>query len=190
MELSVIKEYELILVSTSISIPVFIKLLKITTSSKMIKDISQSLIQYTNWNLILIFINHYHNNKMLNVFLTINSATIFIIYHMFHFTCKNQIMNMPNIPKWCTHNHINFASFFVHILPILVYGRDFYMNRYVVNYNMGYNVILFNFVWAFQNFLTFDARKAYFVISDDAIYYIWCIIIACNISIGYILETL
>lgn len=189
MELSIKKEFELILVSTSISIPLLIKLLNLNTSSKITKILSQSLLQYTNWNIILIFINHFRNNKMLNVFLTINSATIFIIYHIFHFTSKNQIMNMPNIPEWCTHTHINIASFFVHILPIIVYGNDFYKNRYIIDYNMGYNVILFNFIWAFQNFLTFDAKKAYFVISPNAIYIIWCTIIASNISIGYMLES-
>lgn len=182
MKLSIVKEYEIILLTTSIAIPIFIKLLNI-------KYISHSLLQYTNWNLVLIFINHYRNNKILNVFLTINSATIFVIYHIFHFTCKERIMTMANIPKWCTHTHINIASFFVHILPFLVYGYDFYKNRYIVEYNMGYNVILFNFIWAFQNFLSFDVQKAYFIVEPKVIYYIWCSVIVCNISIGYILET-
>ena len=54
--------------------------------------------------------------------------------------------------------------------------------------DFSYNVILFNFIWAFQSFLTFDARNAYFIISPNAIYIIWCTIIASNISIGYLLE--
>jgi len=188
MELSTIREYELILVSTSISIPVLRKILDMNTSSKIMKALSQSLLQYTNWNIILMFINHFRNNKMLNVFLTINSASIFIIYHIFHFTSKNLIMSMPNVPKWCTHTHINIASFFVHILPILVYGQDFYKKSYIVDYNMGYNVTLFNFFWAFQNFLSFDPQKAYFKVSQETVYYVWCMLMLCNISIGYLLE--
>ena len=188
MELSIVKEYELILVLTSISIPILRKFLNVY-SFKITKALSQSLLQYTNWNIILIFINHFCNNKMLNVFLTINSATIFIIYHIFHFTYKHLIMTMPNVPKWFTNTHINIASFFVHILPILVYSHDFYKNKYEIGYNMGYNVLLFNLIWAFQNFLSFDPEKAYFKISQEKVYYVWCLLMVSNISIGHLLET-
>jgi len=182
------KEHELIIGGTSVIIPMIIYTIKNTLPESVDRThIIISLMQYTNWNLILIFINYFRNNRYLNVFIAINSTTIFTVYHLFHFTNKALIKTLPNIPKDATDFEINVANFFLHVLPFLVYINSVNKYNYIIDSNVGYNVILFTFVWALQCFQSLDPHVAYFKISDDNVYRLWIFIVFYNIFLGNLL---
>lgn len=189
MNLNEVQEYETILVFVTIAIPCFIKFLKsFLPESPFNKWVIVTASQYTNWNLCLVLINHFHNNRLMNIFLTINTSTIFIIYHIFYFTNKPLIKQIPNVPDFCTNIHIDITNVIVHVIPFIGYVYDYFKNKYICEYNLGYNVILFNMIWALQCFLSFDPYTVYFKISDLNVYKLWMFVIFLNISIGYILT--
>ena len=184
------QEYEFILVIVTIAIPCFIKFLKtILSDSSFNKWMIVTASQYTNWNVCLVFINQFHNNRLMNIFITINSTTIFIIYHLFYLTNKPLIKQIPNIPDFFTDIHIDVTNVVVHVIPFIGYAYDYYKNKYECEYNLGYNVLLFNMIWALQCFLSFDPHSVYFKISDYNIYKLWILVIFLNLSIGYHLQT-
>lgn len=182
-------EYELIILGTTIFIPVSKKIINIILPQSYIKDfIIISMSQYTNWNIFLIFINLINNNSYLKIFITINSTTIFIIYHIFYITNRQLIKKIPNIPSFCNQIHIDIASFFVHVLPFIMY--NFYYTNYKLNHNIGYHVVLYNMVWCFQCFLSFNPHTVYFNINDENVYLLWCFTMLTHISVGYLLNYL
>lgn len=188
-KLNEFQEYETILVSVTIAIPCFIKFLKsLLPNSPFNKWVIVTASQYTNWNLCLVLINHFHNNRLMNIFLTINSSTIFIIYHIFYLTNKPLIKQIPNVPDFYTDIHFDITNVIVHVIPFVGYVYDYSKNKYICEYNMGYNVILFNMIWALQCFLSFDPHLAYFKISDLNVYKMWVFVIFLDLSIGYLLT--
>jgi len=184
-------EYELILITTSIMIPIIRKIItKITNKSFGLMS-TITLSQYTNWNVILIGVNYFYPNVNLEIFITINSSTIFIIYHIFRFANSDKIRLVPNIPKCFSLMTIDFCSFFVHVLPGVVYIYDFIYNKsgkYRIEHNIGYDVVLFNLIWAFQSFNTFSPCSVYFLVNDHYVYNVWCTTIISHILCGYICE--
>ena len=182
-------EYEATLVFITIAIPSFIKFIKTALPTCALnKWIVITTSQYTNWNLCLIIVNHFRNNRLMNIFLTINSTTIFIAYHMFYLTNKPLIRKIPNIPYFFTDIHIDIINVIVHVIPFIGYVHDYSKNKYVCDYNIGYNVVLFNVLWAFQCFLSFDPHSVYFQISNPNIYKLWVFIIILDLSIGHYLQ--
>lgn len=185
-----INEYEAILAFIVIAIPCFIKFLKtfLSADSPLNRWLIITASQYTNWNMCLVFINHFHNNRLMNIFITINSTSIFIVYHIFYFTNKSLIKKIPNIPDFCTDIHIDIVNVIVHVIPFIGYVYDYYKNRYICDYNMGYNVILFNMIWALQCFLSFDPHTVYFKVSYKNVYNMWVFLIGLNWSLGHYLQ--
>lgn len=184
-------EYELVLITTSIMIPIVRKIITKTTNKNIGLMSNITLSQYTNWNVVLIGVNYFYPNVNLEIFITINSSTIFIIYHIFRFTNSDKISLVPNIPKCFSLMTIDFCSFFVHVLPGVVYIYDFIYNKsgkYKIEHNIGYDVALFNLIWAFQTFNTFSPCSVYFLVNDNYVYCIWCITIMSHIICGYICE--
>jgi len=184
-------EYEIVLVSTTIIIPIVRRIIGHISDKTFGKISTVTLSQYTNWNMILIGINYFYHNVYFEIFITINSSTIFIIYHIFRFTNKDKISLIPNVPKGASIMTIDICSFFVHILPGIVYIYDFIYNKrgnYIINHNIGYDVVLFNLIWAFQSFKTFSPCSVYFTVNDNIVYYVWCCTIISHILCGYICE--
>ena len=195
IQLSEQNEYETMLILVAISIPSFIKCLKFYFPHNPIsKWFVTTASQYTNWNITLILINYFHNNRLMNVFITINSSTIFIVYHIFYCTNNKLIRKIPNIPSFCNDFHINIANVFMHVIPFILYTYDCYKTIKartavdLMNYNMGYNVILFNMIWALQCFQGFDPHTVYFKVPYKDVYNIWVFIIFLNITIGFCLQ--
>ena len=192
IRLSEQNEYEAMLIFVAISMPSFIKCVKFYFPHNTVgKWFAITASQYTNWNICLVVINHFYNNRFMNLFLTINSTTIFIVYHMFYLTNKPLIKQIPNIPEFCNDYHINIVNVIVHVVPFIGYIYDFYKNRYLVDtidYNAGYNVIFFNMIWALQCFQSFDPHTVYFQVSYSNVYKMWVLIIILNLSVGFCLQ--
>lgn len=183
-------EFEAILVFVTVAIPCFIKFLKTFLPNTCCKQfIIVTSSQYTNWNLCLVAINHFYNNRFMNVFLTINSSTIFIVYHIFYLTNKSLIKQIPNVPDCFNNIHIDITNVVVHVIPFIGYLYGYYKNTYLCDYNMGYNVLLFNMIWAFQCFLSFDPHSVYFKVSEKNIYKLWLFVIFLDLSIGLYIKT-
>ena len=182
-------EYEATLVFIMIAIPSFIKFIKTALPACALnKWMVITASQYTNWNLCLVIVNHFRNNRLMNIFLTINSTTIFIAYHMFYLTNKPLIRKIPNIPYFFKDIHIDIINVIVHVIPFIGYVHDYSKNKCACDYNIGYNVVLFNVLWAFQCFLSFDPHSVYFQISNPNIYKLWVFIIVLDLSIGHYLQ--
>lgn len=184
------QKYEATLTFIAIAIPSFIKFIKtLLPDSSFNKWLIITASQYTNWNLCLVAINHFHNNRLMNIFLTINSTTIFVVYHLFYFTNRSQIKKIPNIPDCFNEIHLNIVNIFVHVIPCITYIHDCSKNKYICDYNIGYNVVLFNLIWSLQCFLSFDPHTVYFKVSDKTVYNLWIFVIFFNISLGkYFME--
>jgi len=187
--------YDLLIFLTSILIPSCNKLLCNTTSDVYCKKmISVTMSQYTNWNLVLIAINTFYKNSHYEFFITINSITICIVYHIFRFTEKENIRLIPNIPKNSSFLFIDFISFFVHVLPPFVYIHHITnmpnsMRKNIMDiHNIGYDVALFQMGWALQSFESFNPGSVYYYTTN--IYKYWCFSLLCHICGGYILQTL
>jgi len=180
-------QYQNILISTSIFLPLFLKINSFFDKNiQLLKIVDITLKQYTNWNLALVIINYHYNNDYMNIFLSINSTTVFVIYHIFHFNNKCMIKNIPNIPKDMNYTYINSLNLIVHILPFLSYVKYFYILKNSINYNIGFNVILFNMIWALQCFQSFDPHTVYFQIQKNNVYYLWIFLIILNSSLGVV----
>jgi len=181
-----IVQYDIVLIGVVITIP-YIKNL---FSNKIIYI---TLSQYTNWNIALICINYFYKNNNYEAFIAINSSTIFVIYHIFRLTCRDKIMLIPNIPKYFTYRAVDFVSFFVHVLPAMVYTHDLIYNKIGkcdVQHNIGYEVCLFNLLWALQCFGTLNPCNAYFHVDDIYVKNIWYITLLSHIFFGYIYNNL
>lgn len=182
-------EFESILAFITISVPCFIKCMKtFLPCSPLNQWIVVTASQYTNWNLCLVVINHFHNNHFMNIFLTINSSTIFIVYHLFYLSNKPLIRKIPNIPEFFTDFHIDVINVIVHVIPCLGFIHHYSKNPYYCDFNMGYNVTLFNMIWALQCFVGFDPHTVYFKISDSNVYKLWIFLISLNLTIGHSLQ--
>ena len=189
-DLVVFNEYQNILVLFCIFLPSINAVLKYYENDiQVFKILYISFKQYTNWNIALIFINCKYENKYLNIFITINSTTIFVIYHIFNITNYQMIRKIPNIPKEMNDFQINTCNFFLHILPFLAYVKNFYLYHSSLNFNIGFNVILFNLIWSFQCFLSFNPHTVYFKIERNKIYYLWFFLMTFNFIQGHIFYT-
>lgn len=188
--------HSLIIFASSIIIPSCNKVLCNITQNKQTKKIIWvTLSQYTNWNLVLIFINTFYKDGIYELFIAINSLTILIVYHVFRFADRDKIHLIPNIPNGSSFIFIDIISFFVHILPAFAYIHNFantkmsiHHNQYLVNHNVGYDVALFNVGWALQCFQSFDPAPAYY--QTNNIYKYWCFTLLCHICNGYILQSI
>lgn len=183
--------YDMVLFTTCVAIPFFNKrICNMITHDALSNMVKVTLSQYTNWNIILVIINSFYKNDEFEIFITINSTTIFIIYHIFRLTQKERIQLIPNIPTWCSMLHIDIISFFAHILPFIVYVYDFYLNKYrtcigLPYHNIGYDVALFNLIWALQCFQGFDPAAVYYQIAY--VYEVWCLTLFSHVATGYVL---
>jgi len=190
MYLTEIGVYESILFGTTIFIPVSIQFVKTLLPESIYKNfIIITISQYTNWNIVLVLVNHYFNNQYMNIFLTINSTTIFIIYHIFHCTNKHLIRRIPNVPESCTELHIDMMNIVVHILPWLFYTHDYYLNSHKSEHNIGIDVIFYNMMWCLHCFQSFDPHQVYFKISKKNVYKLWCALIFMNLFFGYGIQS-
>jgi len=178
-------EYELIIISTSIFIPSVKKLIKKYTPDSNFKSFSVMIInQYTNWNLFLIAINLLHSNIYLEYFITINSSTIFIIYHVFYL--KDLIKITHDTQSYYNHLLMNIANIFMHILPLIYYFNHYLDKKTIINFNIGYHSCLFNLIWSLQVVGSYDACSIYYRIKKYQIYITWYSVCFLHIFIGFI----
>lgn len=176
---------ELILLTTTIILPFTKKFIDYMYNDK-IKDFSSIIFnQYTNWNLFLIILNLLYSNDYLEYFITINSSSIFIIYHFLYYNNILKLFKIFIIYDKYDIIIINIGNFFMHILPLIYYIEHYFNKKHIININMGYQVCLFNMIWSLQIVGNFDPSVIYVEINKKHLYIMWYIVCILNISIGF-----
>jgi hypothetical protein len=178
---------ELILLTTTIILPFTKKFIDNYIYNDKIKDFSTIILnQYTNWNLFLIMLNILYSNDYLEYFITINSSSIFIIYHIIYY---NNILNLFKIfiiyDSYYEVIIINIGNFFMHILPVIYYINKYIDKKIIIDINMGYQVCLFNMLWSLQVVGNFDPSVIYVEMNTKHLYIMWYFVCILNISIGF-----
>lgn len=188
-------ELEYIIVFTIFFLPICKKITLLLPYNNYYKNyIIVSLSQYTNWNLFLILIYYTTNlnNSIFIEFISINSFVINTVYHIFYIYDRKKIMTLPNIPYYVKSYHIFILSCIVHILPFLIFTRKALQNNIVkknIFSNIGFLSALFNIIWSYQCFGSFDPTSVYLKVSKKYIIITWVGSILLHISFGYIINT-
>lgn len=196
-----INQLELIIILSGILLPSFKHIPKLLFDNHNIKIIELLEIkfeQYTNWNLFLIsiyYILYYFNINcyILRDFITINSNTIFILFHSSYIYDYKLFIYFPKSNNMSILT-FNIFSFLSHILPVILF--NYYTLNDINNYeyqknNLGFYTLILKLIWAFQNFGSFDITEAYFEIKNKKIIpYIWYYTSIIDILNGYLLIML
>lgn len=193
-------ELELIIIFSGLFLPSFKNFPKLILNGshniKFIELLEIKFEQYTNWNIFLIIIYYtlyFFNtdNYILRDFITVNSNTIFIIFHSFYIYDYKLFTYFPKSNNMSILT-FNICSFISHILPVIVFNYNSYTYNYQYDYiNLGFYSLLLKTIWAFQNFGSFNVSEAYFDIKNDKIiHFVWYFTGFLDLFNGYLITTL
>lgn len=167
------KEFEKMLFFITIVLPFFHKIPKIIfKNNKRIIYWELKLSQYTNWNILIILLNcvlNYYNiyNNILLEFITVNSISICITFHLIYLNDYNLIYIFPKTNDM-SFIEFHLCSFITHILPVIYFlykynniEIEYQQPIYCPNINIGIYTLLFKLLWCFTTVKDFEVAKIY-----------------------------